>query len=395
MLIKELALTNFLSYGKTQNIKLDNLNIIIGANGVGKSNLLEAIELLHNAPEEMTKSIREGGGISDWLWKGAKEQNPEAKLDLVFDYSNIGRQDLRHVLSFTSVNQRFEIIDELIEDSKKTDSRSPRPFFYYSFDKGHKPVLSVFTSPKESKRRNLHVEDIDVEKSILAQRKDPSQYPEITWLGNSLSKICIYRDWNFGRYTKPRLPQKVDLPNAFLSNDCDNLGLILNNISLDYNAKKRMKEALSDLNPNIQDFCTKIEGGTVQLYIIENGMTIPATRLSDGTLRFMCLLAILCNPKLPPLICIEEPELGLHPDIISTVAQLLREASEKTQLIITTHSSILVDCFTNDPQYVLVADKNEEGSFLKRLSKEELSPWLEEYRLGKLWLQGEIGGTRW
>lgn len=395
MFIKEFSLTNFLSYGITQNIKLNNLNIIIGPNGVGKSNLIEALDLLHNAPDELTKSIREGGGISDWLWKGGKEICPEAKIEAIFDYGNIGRQDLRHVLSFTSVNQRFEIIDEKIEDKEKTDPDSLKPFFYYHFNKGHKPVLSVFSNPKLQRRRELHIEDIDVEKSILAQRKDPDLYPEITWLGRSLNKICFYRDWNFGRYTSPRIPQKVDLPNVYLSSSCDNLGLILNNISLNYNAKQEMLDALRDLNPDIQDFGSKIEGGTVQLYVQERGMTIPATRLSDGTLRFICLLAILCNPKLPPLICIEEPELGLHPDIISTVAQLLKRSSEKTQIIVTTHSSILVDCFTEEPETVIVSEKTTDGSQLRRLSKDELSPWLEKYRLGTLWLQGEIGGTRW
>ncbi len=122
---------------------------------------------------------------------------------------------------------------------------------------------------------------------------------------------------------------------------------------------------------------------------------MPATRLSDGTLRYLCMLALLCHPAPPPLICIEEPELGLHPDIIPTLAELMKEASSRCQLIITTHSDILVDAMTDQPESVLVAEKTETGTTLTRLNSEKLQPWLEKYRLGQLWTQGEIGGTRW
>ena len=122
---------------------------------------------------------------------------------------------------------------------------------------------------------------------------------------------------------------------------------------------------------------------------------MPATRLSDGTLRYLALLAILCHPKPPPLICIEEPELGLHPDILPHLAQVLREASERMQLIVTTHSDILVDALTETPEVIVVCEKHEGATRLKRLDRDELHPWLEKYRLGELWTRGELGGTRW
>ena len=122
---------------------------------------------------------------------------------------------------------------------------------------------------------------------------------------------------------------------------------------------------------------------------------VPATRLSDGTLRYLCLLAILCHPNPPPLVCIEEPELGLHPDVLPTLAELLKEASERCQLIVTTHSDILVDAMSDRPEAVLVAEKHESGTVLRRLEASKLKPWLEKYRLGALWTRGEIGGTRW
>ena len=122
---------------------------------------------------------------------------------------------------------------------------------------------------------------------------------------------------------------------------------------------------------------------------------IPASRLSDGTLRFLCLLAILCDSDPPPLICIEEPELGLHPDMLPRIADLLVAASERTQLVVTTHSDILVDAMTDHPECVVVFEKHESCTQATRLNGDELSEWLKEYRLGQLWTRGQIGGMRW
>ena len=122
---------------------------------------------------------------------------------------------------------------------------------------------------------------------------------------------------------------------------------------------------------------------------------VPATRLSDGTLRYLCLLAILSDPEPPPLICIEEPELGLHPDILPKVADLLRAASQHTQLIVTTHSDILVDAMTDCPEAVVVCEKHDGKTEMKRQSATELKVWLEKYRLGQLWIDGQLGGKRW
>ena len=139
----------------------------------------------------------------------------------------------------------------------------------------------------------------------------------------------------------------------------------------------------------------QVEAGSVQVFLKEGNVPIPATRLSDGTLRYLCLLAILCNPRLPPLVCIEEPELGLHPDILPGLANLLREASERCQIIVTTHSDTLVDALTDTPESIVVCEKENGQTKLKRLDKGELSHWLEKYRLGELWTSGELGGNRW
>lgn len=388
MLLKSITLTNFLSYGSAAStIELRALNVIIGPNGSGKSNLIEAIELLRATPKDLLTPIRDGGGVRDWLWKGGEEKTPTAKVEVVAEYPN-GRVGLRYALSFTEVGQRFEIVDERLE-KEAPDPGHQNPYLYYRFENGH-GVLNV-----KGKNRRLQHEDIDPAASILSQRKDPDQYPELTYIGNIFSKMRLYREWHFGRYTTPRLPQKADLPNEQLEPDASNLGLALNRLRRDPAAKKRLIESLCVLYDGIDDFDVQIEGGTVQVFLHEGRYVIPATRLSDGTLRYLCLLAVLCHPNPGAVVCIEEPELGLHPDVLPTLAALLKEASERTQLIVTTHSDVLVDALTDTPEAIMVAERSESGTTLERLSAEKLKPWLEKYRLGELWTRGEIGGTRW
>ncbi|MGH8803164.1 MAG: AAA family ATPase [Polaromonas sp.] len=387
MLIEQLTLTNLLSFGpQAQTITLQPLSVFIGPNGSGKSNLLEAVDLLRSAPEQLAKPIREGGGVADWLWKG-EPKSRSASIDAVLRNAT-GPASLRYVMSFAEAAQRFQVVDERIEKAIP-DAGHKQAYLYYNFQGGH-PVLNI-----KGHTRKLQHEDIDVERSILAQRRDPDQYPEITYLATVLPRIRLYREWSFGRYTPPRLPQKADLPNEHLEPDASNLGLVLNRLRRDPQVKQKLLKALRALYDGIDDFDVQIEGGTVQVFFQEGRFVVPATRLSDGTLRYLCLLAILCHPSPPPLVCIEEPELGLHPDILPTLAALLREAAERTQVIVTTHSDILVDAMTDTPESVYVCEKQNGQTTVKQLSQTELAPWLERYRLGELWTRGEIGGTRW
>lgn len=395
MLIHSVRLHRFLSFGaKTESILLRPLNLVIGPNGSGKSNLLEAFDLLRNVPRDFREPIRAGGGLYEWLWKGQDVQRttfgaPVASVDVVV--SNVGgRPNLRYQLGFSSVfgGGAIDVLQESIEDAQPMqDSDAHRWYYRHQITKAELRV--------GGETRLLQPKDYDASQSILAQRRDPDQYPEITHLAQSYEQIRLYRDWSFGRQSPARRPQDAALPNQYLEPDGGNLGLILNRFQREPAVKARLLDALRKLYEGIDDYGVQIEGGTVQVFVQEGDRTIPAARLSDGTLRYLCLLAILCHPKPPPLVCIEEPELGLHPDILPTIADLLKEASQRCQLIVTTHSEVLVDALTGQPEAVLVAERSATGTTLTRLDAEKLKPWLEKYRLGQLWTRGEIGGTRW
>lgn len=391
--IQKIRLDNILSYGSdAAEFSLEPLNVLIGPNASGKSNLIEALSLLAAAPRDLQAPIREGGGIADWLWKGAPGV-PAATVDVTVAYPN-GPTALRYRLSFTETGARFELRDEAVENEKPTNPYDEQPYFYYRFQQG-RPVLNV--KGQSSHPRHLMREDVKPDQSILSQRRDPDSYPELTYLANWFERMSFYREFHVGRHTPPRLPQKVDLQQDRLLEDASNLGLLLNDLLNQPLVKHQFLARLRDFYPSVEDVFTSLTGGTVQIFFHEKGLrhAVPATRLSDGSLRYLCLLAVLCHPDPPPVICIEEPEIGLHPDVIPEVARLLVDAAARSQLFVTTHSEILVDALTDTPESVIVCERSEEGTQLRRLESTALKSWLEDYRLGELWTQGQIGGNRW
>lgn len=400
-ILKELRLTNILSFGPdTESIPFGPLNVLIGPNGSGKSNLLEIISLLRAAPRDLSAPVKEAGGVRDWLWKGA--ENPTATIEAVVANSVDPDMPVRHRFSFVEHGMRFEVTAERIENEEPFPSYT-EPVYYYRNENGYiklrakrqhqARIVSEFGEGEDNDERQLPRDKINPERSVLSQVKDPERYPLLTYLTEMYDSFRIYREWTFGRYTPPRQPQKADLPTEYLSETCENLPLVLQ--SLRPRAKQDIFDSLNYLFPEIDDFYVEISGGWVQLYLEEGTFSIPATRLSDGTLRYLCLIAILCHPTPPPLVCIEEPELGLHPDVLPHLAELMIAASKRCQLIVTTHSDMLVDALTETPESVIVCEKRDGKTKMQRLNRDDLKEWLETYRLGDLWLKGELGGTRW
>jgi len=406
--LKSLRLDGLLSFPpNSESIPLEPLNVLIGPNGSGKSNLIEGIELLHATATGFASAIREGGGVREWIWKGDETKGTgsiEAVIHLdwlpVARMLRAPRPDIRYRVAITALGQRVEVTDEVIENAEKTSTSANDVYFYYRFLSGN-PVVNVREESIDAKsksgfratERHLERTSLKPDESVLMQLKDPSAYPELTELGRQFGRIHTFREWSFGRYGQLRQPQPADLPTDILATDSRNLGLILNQLEHS-GAWSEFNGYLKRFLPRFDRYSTRIEGGTVQFYLHENGLKqpIPATRLSDGTIRFMAILAQLLSPTPPPLICMEEPELGLHPDAIALLASLLQEASTRTQLIVTTHSDALVSALTEIADSVLVCEYRG-GTVLKRIDSEKLRFWLDKYRLGEIWRIGEIGGN--
>ncbi len=395
--IHKLGMRGLLSFPPDMKpFELHDLNVLIGPNGSGKSNLIEIVELLRATPTDFAAAIRDGGGAEEWLWKGETKKRV-AEIEIETGDRSTGLKTpsgraLSYRLEFVDNNTRVEVLDEAIEETKPLPGKNDT-YFYYRFQRGN-PAVNIKDQDEEKPPRRIERHAMRPDQSVLMQIRDPELYPELTWLGRQFGEIQMLRDWTFGRYTAPREAQRADLREDRLLDDCQNLALILNKIEHEQ-ASLEFNSLLKRFFPRFDRISTKVSGGRIQFYLYETGFKsgVPATRLSDGTIRFVALLATLLTPSPPPLVCIDEPELGLHPDAISIVGDLMVEASERMQLIVATHSDALVSVLTSKPDAVVACERIGEGTTLRRLDSDKLAHWLEDYALGDLWRMGELGAN--
>jgi predicted ATPase len=381
-LLHSIHLKNLLSYGSDGvKLPLEPLNVLIGPNASGKSNLIDAISLLAAAPRNLMAPFREGGTAEDWLWKGSPN-NVAANIEVALEYPEEGEKGLRYHIVFSVRNFRLQIEGERLKGRSGT---------FLLRDPEGKYALTW----RGDRFEEIEVE-LDAQQSLMSEFRDPINHPQLTYMSSQFEEIRVFSGWPRGRDTLLRKPQGASLPDDFLLADGSNLGLILNDLQNRRDTKRLLLEKLRLIYAGIEDVTTKTQGGTIQIFFHEEGLEtpVPAARLSDGTLHYLCLLTVLLHPDPPPLICIEEPELGLHPDIIPHIAELLLDAARRTQLIVTTHSETLVSALSAVPESIVVCERDDRGTRLRRLDPEPLKEWLERYRLGELWAMGEIGGNR-
>jgi len=288
--LRRIELKNLLSFGPdSPALELENLNILIGPNGSGKSNLIQALSLLRATPMPPVtrmdvQTVMALAGAADWVWKGAPENLVSIDVSLGGLKAN---KPLRHFISFSSDSNGLHLKEELIETG------------------GRQLLKSIANSANGSS-------------SVLAKIRDPERYPEYTHLTDSYERIRIYRHWRFGPKTNIRGPQVTTQLDESLDEVFSNLYLFLRRIAESRETKSAILCSLQDLYDGVTDFYFKVypDTATMHLFFKEGDFPIPARRLSDGALHYLCLLTILCDPNPPPLICIEHPELGLHPDIL-------------------------------------------------------------------------------
>lgn len=375
MFLKRLTLKNLLSF-RDATVELGPLNVLIGENSAGKSNLIEAVSLLQaaprSAPNDLASVIRRGGGIRYWLWLADKVASPVATLGC-----DLGNKDVSYKIDFSEESRGFVILNESLGDGHAEG--------FFERAGGSFSVRETASGP------------VDLNKSVLEVFRFPADKTPTTELGRSFDRIQIYGDFQTGPGSGAREGSHVSMPKDYLMPTGENLALVLQNFE-SLRMRERMTAYVKRFSDRIEEVVVRLEGLVARPWMYERELLepLPSMRMSDGTLKFLCLLAILLHPDPPPLVCIDEPENGLHPDALQIVADLLREASERMQLIVTTHAQALVDALSDQPESVLVCERDfDGGTQCRRLSRTELEGWLERYTLGALWRKGEIGGNRW
>jgi predicted ATPase len=340
-------------------INLGAINILIGANGVGKSNFISYFKLLNILyKNELKEYIATHGKANSFLHFGVKVSQ------------SIHGGIAFKVLDKSYITYTFNLIPNqsghLIINEEKAD-------FGFSED-----------MPKESKT-------LEYESYFL--KTDQSQ--EAGFLRNYFQSFQIY---HFHDTTK-EAALRTSCPlkdNRVLKGDGSNLAAFL------YFLQERHSKNFKFITRTIQSIAPFFKGFSlepdnlnpdmIELVWEEKGsdMYLNAQNLSDGTIRFIALATLLLQPNPPRTIIIDEPELGLHPFAINKLAGLIKKASAKSQIILSTQSVNLVSNF--EPESVITVDRADGQSVFKRLDSQDLENWLEDYSLGDLWTKNIIGG---
>lgn len=258
----------------------------------------------------------------------------------------------------------------------------------------------MFRSIKTGQREEIGTEQGKALESdselALFQVKDRDNYPTPYKVQRLLQGMTFYPAIEVGPNSAIRQPTLLR-PSARLSSDGSNLASVLYTIQQSHPAIwEEIGNTLRTAYPDFHSITFPAEGGDGKVLLrwwerpYEKRGGFSANLLSDGTLRLLCLLAILLSPDPPPVVCIDEPELGLHPDWIKLVAELLQSAATRTQLVIATHSPHVVAKLS--PEQVMVVEKEGGETRVSALPLDELQKWLKEYNLADLWLTGHLGG---
>ena len=350
--IREISIWGYRSIAAIEQLQLRAINVLIGANGSGKSNFLGALKLLRSAVlggSELSDLVARSGGADRLLHFGSKVT---PKIGFVVSFKD-GSADFR-------VGMPCGVDDQLNAGFEIFQINIPQDF-----------VSNLEESPRLG--------------------------PEVEFVQSELSYWRSYHFHDAGAASP--MKKTADLQdNRQLRADGSNLAAFLFLLSKKHrNAYTQIRQTVRLAAPFFDDFVLEPLELNEEKILFEwrhrgSDAYFNASSLSDGSLRFIALATLLLQPEShrPSVILLDEPELGLHPYAITLLASLLKQASHTSQIILATQSPLLLDHF--EPEDVLVADRVKGATTLRRLDGEKLSAWLEDYSLGQLWEKNEFGG---
>lgn len=336
------------------DLKLKELNVLIGPNGAGKSNFIGFFRLIEQMlAGNLQLYVSKQGGPDALLYFGRKKTE---KLSAELDFGNNG---YNFVLEPT-LDNRLMFAAENFGWNMGGSRSIGTGHFESKINEGTGTLIDHHVLPAIKSWRVYHFHDTS----------DSAPLKQLQGIND----------------------------NAYLRPDARNLApflfLLKNQSAVHY---ERIVKTIKLVAPFFGDFHLRPNPANkdqIELEWTEQGEDIPfkAHLLSDGTLRFICLATVLMQPEefQPETILIDEPELGLHPFAINLLASMLRSVSKKRQVIVSTQSADLLNEF--NPEDVIVADRNESGTYLHRLDGASLTSWLEEYSLAELWQKNILGG---
>lgn len=410
-----------------ETTNLSNLNIFIGSNASGKSNFIACLQFLKNCLTA-TDQTRGVSGFEDASAKIGADKildvtvNSPAKVNLAYGFSsdllNTSLEDNSKVLdlrlSIERQRAKVTIADERLY-SGKTLAEKDSPFYYYKFHEQEvgKGVVSVYDAPGQ---RQTHFETLEnIPNDVLGLASiysllESIQFPPESTpiyrvrreLVEEITKWQFYNANNMNLYKIRTSEPKIGPNDIYLSSEGDNLPLVLENLSQNLDFEDSINIAMKSILPTTRRIRAVRSGRlslTVEWYLEGANEPFYLSEMSDGTVRMLCWATILHSPFLPSLLVIDEPELGLHVSWMRILAEWIKKASTRTQIIVTTHSPDLLDHFTDCLENVFCFSSKDKTHFSAQpLSPERLQHQLAEgWELGDLYRVGDpsIGGWLW
>lgn len=401
-MIKELIIRDFFSFKGEHKIELNSgVNILVGVNGSGKTSFLNAFTLLHEgiAGNGLSALFRQWGTYNAII-NACGEQKPDCfSITYVFDADVLKKivpaspfkNDVYYKITVFPIGDGTSY--SLCETLYSEDSRCKKKKFAYLEFRNGIGQISV-----RKKSGTIEVEKYDggmlsAQELALRQITDPQRYLPSFVVREAINAIAGYSKFNFD---KVRQPAEANDFKRLISTG-ENLSQLLSNLNNNNTFQyEKIRECLSDINPNFTGIGYNFFGSRLYLSLREKNLShaIDALHMSDGTLKYMLLLSIFHNPDRGSLIDIDEPESCLHPDMIRSVAKMMKSAAKTSQIIVATHSALLLNAFELDD--ILVFEKNDRNETqIKFYSEEDFEDSKDDLLPGQLWLNGEIGGKRW
>lgn len=362
--LKSIEIRGYKSIPFNHPLKLDfgNINILLGANGAGKSNIISFFKMLNYMMSgTLQKFIAESGTNQKFLYYGAKK-TPTLSASIKFESTH--SYDIYNFSLTTAVSNRLIVSSEDIEWKESNKEKSYKT-----------PLIS------------------DYNESALTKAGKKAE----KFIRNALSSCKVYQFSDSSISSPMRQASPVDSA-QYLQSEGNNLSSFLYYLKNNYpDSFHRITEYIRDIVPQFRDFYLEPERGYVSLKWVDNSpndYVLTSDQFSDGSIRFIALSTLLLQPKetMPFVIIIDEPELGLHPFAIEHLNEMIKDASLHAQIIIATQSTAIIDGFSPNDITIIEMDPDSNGTVGKRLSEQELYYWLEEYSLSELWNKNVIGG---
>ena len=361
-------------------IPLRSPMVLIGPNGAGKTALLEVLTLLRDAASErLGEALAERGGISDILFAGGADT-----LTVHVSAITDSQPEIDYTLAIGRRGVGYVVANETLRQQR--DTVKPQPMIYIQ----NVPGRCRYFDPNAGK---LEAPTWEFKELETALGQVPRMLREPAEFRRTLHETRYYHHLDVSRRAVVRLPQElrpVSLPGP---NGEDLYAALYNLRSGDEVSFERIQEALRAAFPGFRKLEFPLVGaGQATLTWHQEGFEKPfyPHQVSEGMLRFLWLATILLCPDLPPITLIDEPEVSLHPELLKLLAGLIREAAQRTQVIVATHADRLIRWM--EPKEVVVVDREEGRTRLTWADALDLGEWLHKYTLDELWLMGELGG---